>query len=379
MIPYIITFGISTLFAYISEFNFRRKKNRYGCIYLLIAVIPLLLLAWARNPSLGYDMELYGIKVFENVKGLNISKIKTYIDNSIIESGYLWIVYILSRIKPDINFMMIGLQLINTFAFVCLAYKYREKCSITLMMIMYETTWYLFTYNILRQSISLAICLFMILCFENKKYIMTIALFILGTYFHDSMIFSIISVMILIIMSSKNKSLKNKIIFCVLITILSILVLIFYNNIINICSDIGLIGEKYVDKLSNGEFRTKIDIEYSLLFLKTATILLGILYFASKAVSKEEKNNNLKWFTMLIIDFIVTFLSFKIRNTDRITWYLYYPALFIFVPQTIKIFKKNKVNRVLAYSCISSVFILYFLEKMITNQYNICPYVSNLF
>lgn len=379
MLPYIITFIISTLLAYVSERKFKNERKKTGVLFLILAVIPLVFLAWVREPTLGYDMKLYGIRVFDLAKSLNYSKFKVYVSNATMESGYLWLIFFLCKIKPDINFMMLGLQLINTIAFCIIAYNYRNKCSITLAMILYETTWYLFTYNIFRQSIALSICLIMIVLLEKKKYIISIVLLIIGTYFHDSMIFAIMAVLVMWIMSSNKIALKNKILLCFFITIFATFVLAFYNNIITLAYNVGIISQKYVGKLSNSEFRSTIDIEYSLLFLKTVSLALGIGYLYSKSVPSEEKNENLKWFTMLVIDYVVTFLSFKIRNTDRITWYLYYPALFIFVPQTIKIFKKDKLNITLAYCLIGSAYILYFLEKMITNQYNICPYISNIF
>jgi len=177
MLPYVIVFFISTSISYVSELCFKKEKNKLGLLILILAMIPLVVLATVREPSLGYDMELYGKRTFNLASKLSYISYKNYAANSYTETGFLWIVYCLIQIKPDINFMMFGLQMINTIAFVIFAYSQRKKCSVTLINLLYETTWYLMTFNIMKQSITLALVLIMILLFEKKKYISTGVLF----------------------------------------------------------------------------------------------------------------------------------------------------------------------------------------------------------
>jgi len=193
------------------------------------------------------------------------------------------------------------------------------------------------------------------------------------------MVFSILTFIIISIMSSNKITLEKKYKLFFIVIVVSVLSLAIYDKVVVMAYDFGLIGIKYYSKLTSSEIRSDIDIEYSLLIIKIIPMILSLIYLKSKVVSKEDKMNNIKWIAMLSIDFFITFLSFKIRNTDRISWYLFYPALFAFVPQTVKVFKNDRFNIVLFYILMGGLYIAYFLEKMITNQYHICPYMSNLF
>lgn len=106
----------------------------------------------------------------------------------------------------------------------------------------------------------------------------------------------------------------------------------------------------------------------------SCTLLLCAAYYLNKKIPKEEKEKNLKWLTMLLMDYAVLFVSFKSANTDRISWYIYYLAVLAFTPQTIKIFKNDKFNRILGYCIIGGILVAYIFEKLYTNQYQINPY-----
>lgn len=377
MLPYIIVFMLACLLAYISEKSLKKGNKKNGIFFLILAIIPLIVLAGLRIPELGYDMNLYGINTFNSASIRDYNTIIPYIQNIYkLEKGYILYVFMLTRICNNINFMMFGLQLIVSICFIIFSYHYKEKCSMTLMMFIYCCTLYAFSYNILRQSIALGIFLVSIIAFEKKRYILFIILLLIALQFHMSALFAILCPIIIKVIDSKNISYKGKWLIIVFSLFALIFSLAFYEKIIMFGYSIGLLAEKYAYYLNeaSSDYRQEINIEYSILGLKTFCIILGLLYYNCKKVSKEEKKENLKWFTMLIIDYFVTFLSFKLANTDRITWYLYYPATFIFIPQTIKAFNTTGKNKMLSYIVVGSIFFIYILEKLITNQYQICPY-----
>lgn len=155
-----------------------------------------------------------------------------------------------------------------------------------------------------------------------------------------------------------------------------VLGLMFYETVISTLANMGIIGSRYAYYINSNsrDYKESIDIEWSMLILKTFILGLSIMYFNNKKIDPKEKEKNSKWFIMLIMDYLITFLSFKLSNTDRISWYMYYPALFSFFPQTINVFKNNKTNRIVGNIVISGIFFAYILEKFITNQYHIVPY-----
>ena len=334
----------------------------------------LSLFAGLRTVDLGYDTKLYVLNTYNFVSsGMNLGKIFSIYG---MEKGFVAYSYFIYHINPNFNFLLFALNIPVNIIFVIFMYHFKDNKSIPLLTTIYYCTLYAFSFNIIRQSISLSMFLLMLIFVDKGKKIPALTSFIIGFLFHSSMIFSIIALFIMWFSNNNKISRKYKIVSFLFIIISMIIMLISYENIINLAYNIGIISQRYLDYLntSSSNYRTTIDIEYSLLFLKTAILTLAFLYYKGKNIETIEKQKEQKWFVMLIIDYIITLLSFKLANTDRISWYLYYPAIFMFTPKLEKIFKKDKLNRSVGKIIIAGIFIIYLLEKLITNQYHICPY-----
>lgn len=377
MLPYFITFALCCIMTYFAEINEEKNKRKKAKFLLGLSIVPLLFTAGLRVADLGHDMNLYGIATFRSASMRGFFEVIPFLKNTYnLEKGFFIYVFLLTRIFNNINFMMFGLQLIVSICFIVFCYYYRKKTSMTMMMFIYCCTLYAFSYNILRQSIALGLFLIAILFYDKKKKLLSLLTLLLASTFHTSIVFSLVAFMVIYLCDNKKIRFKYKIILIIFTIFLTLFGLLFYQRMIDVAYKLGIIGSRFVSYgyETSSNFRDKINIEYSLLGLKTYCMFLTFLYFSCKSIPKNEKQENIKWLVMLIIDYIITFLSFKLANTDRISWYLYYPATFIFLPQTVKIFKNDPRNQLLGNIVVGIIFFIYIIEKFVTNQYAICPY-----
>lgn len=376
MWPYFLVFFVVTAISAIAEKNIEKNKNKLGIILLIFSAVILAVFAGLRTVDLGYDTKMYGVNAFNIANKLNFSQYLNYVHASGMEDGFLLYLYAFNFIWNNINFVLFGLQFIVSISFIVFAYNYRKNCSISLSMLIYCCTLYAFSFNILRQSIAVAFGLFMVIAIEKNKKFLTVLCIILGGLFHNSAVLMIIVPIIILFNDSKKFKASNKKALNFFL-ILGLLVAIgIYPIIVKQAVNLGFISGKYLHYIDadSTAYRSTINIEWSQLITKTFTLLLCIFYYLNINIPKEEKDKNLKWLIMLIMDYAVLFVSFKSANTDRISWYVYYPALYAFVPQTIKIFENDKLNRVCGYVIIGGIFVAYIFEKLYTNQYNINPY-----
>lgn len=372
MLPYFVTFLISIILAYFSQKKINEGNKKTGIFILILSILPLTLLAGLRNVNLGYDTKLYGVPLFERVHNYSNSEFFNYLSVAKVEKGFLVVVFILDRICGNINFVLFGLQAIISIAFIILLYSYKDKCSFPLTMLIYCCTLYTRSYDILRQGIAIALIMLMIVKLDKKKYKTAILLYILSLFCHNSS-FSAIIIPAFYIIEKINVQEKTKYLIYLggifIITIVSI----FYTNILKILVSIGIVSEKYLIYIGEEFANSTLDIRFGVTIVKLIIVLGCFIYINNK---KNLDKKNIKWMMMLIFDFVINFLSYKVRNIDRIAWYSYYPSLFIMAPQLVKIVKNNKYNKAIFYISISLLFLAEFTEKLITNRYHLNPYIS---
>lgn len=377
MTIYLLSGVISVFLAYISNNYLKKGQKKRGIIFLVIAFLLLSIIAGLRTTTLGYDTEKYGIQTFNAASNSNFNNYLNYMKNSSREKGFLMIVFILDKIFDNINFVLFGVNFILGISMFLFAYYYREKSNIIVIMLLYICTLYPQSYNVLRQCLSLAFCFIFIILLDKKKYILATIVMILGLTFHNSA-FMMLTIPIISWVCDTNKLNKQMKIGMITLSIgLIVIMLLIYPIAITKLYEFGIIGERYLHYLdeNSSDHYSSINISYPILIEKTVVIFIALVYYCNNHISAKEKKDNLKWFFMLCIDYIFMFLTFNLRNTSRIAWYYYYPALFIFIPQTVKIFKKDKFNQICGYTLICTLFIVEYLVQMfIRNVHGIYPY-----
>lgn len=373
MIPYFIAFIITNILVIIGE-NLYKTRKKASIIVLVIAMIPIILLCGLRTIEMGWDTKKYLVSIYNHICNSDLSSFIAYMNFRDTEKGFTILVYLLTKLNSNINFVLIGLNAIVTYSVLYFAIKLKEKNnnSIIFTIFLYETTLYSITFSTLRQCISLAITF--IICikhYENKK-ICCIFLIILSFLFHSSSFMIIILLFLISINDSKKIPRKYKFLVNILLIACITFSVMFYDNILIFFGKLGIMPDRYVDYLDTKYNSENLVVRWQFLIFKLFNLIIGILYFQSKTVSTKEKNENTKWFIMIVIDFIITLFSMKVLNAHRLTYYLFYPSLFLFIPQTLKIFKNNRTNKLLSALLFFIVYILYYVTSL--GYYSILPY-----
>lgn len=373
MIPYLITFIITNLLVIIGE-RLHKNNKKSAIIFLIIAMLPIILLCGLRTIDMGWDTRTYLVSIYERIKNADLAYFITYANARGTEKGFTILVYLLTKICNNINFVMTCLNAIITYSvlYYAIKNKNKNKNSILFTIILYETTLYSITFSTLRQCISLAITFILCNKYVERKKLYCIFLILISLFFHSSAFMTIPMIFIMAINDSEKITKKQKNIFNILLITIIIFSILSYSDVLTYLWKLGIIPDKYINYLSGRYNSEVLRIRWQFLIFKFFNLFLGFIYFKSKYISKEEKQLNRKWYIMIIVDFIITLLSMKILNIHRITYYFLYPALFAFIPQTMKIFKNNRNNNFLSIMLVSLVYFLYFITSL--KYYSILPY-----
>lgn len=376
MIVYIVAFALVVFLSFVAEKN-KNNERKIRKIFILIYIL-LSLFCGLRSVSVGYDTKMYLATTYGYLdSGYSFSEITSIYG---LEKGYLGLMVITHAITNNPWLGIMILSLLSNLGPLVYIYRKRNKSSLVVLLSIHYCTLYLFTFNILRQSVALSAFFFMLLAIKDGKKIRAITCFVVGFLFHNSMIFSLIPLAYFYVAKSKKINNRTKFLIINEMTLILSIMAIFAFPLLEVLSNNGLLGDRYMNYLdeSSSDFKQEINIEYSLLFLKTV-IMFYIYAYLRKKTKMMEKVSSMDYSiaSAMIVDYIIMFLSFKLSNTDRITWYIFYPAIYSIVPKVTIIFsRKNNIG--LAEALVVAPFVLYLLEKLITNQYLIIPYRLSL-
>lgn len=371
MLPYIIAFTITNVTAYIGE-KIYKKNKKLGIIILILSVLPIILLGGLRTTSLGWDTDRYCVPLFEGLKKLNLKEAIQFLKFRETEFGFGFLIFLLAKIYNNINFILTVLIAIPTYGALYFLYKNKKRTPIYIGLLLFETTLYPIAYSTLRQCVALGIVFVACSKFIEKKYVKAILLILFSSFFHNSYYMAFALLAIIFVNDSDKISAKTKKKINTLVLIAIIVSVCFYAQFLRYLWSIGLISDKYIRYLGSKFESTSLAIRWPLFLYKSFVIIMSIAYYSSLKISEEEKKQNKKWIIMLLIDYVITMFSFKIVNAHRSTYYILFPSLFIFLPKTYDILKKDKFNKVIYITAISIIFILYFITSL--RYYSIYPY-----
>ena len=161
------------------------ENNKAKKIYLFLCGTVLFLIIALRNKNLGSSDSSNYYNNWMFLSGLNFQDAKIYIANARMESGYLYTVWILSRVfvDPQWCFILSGLL----FSISICRFIYLNSEDVALSLVMYVCLGlYTFMVQGLRQSIAMSICLFAIELVKKKKPIKFLFIVLLACLYHES-------------------------------------------------------------------------------------------------------------------------------------------------------------------------------------------------
>ena len=182
MYPYLITFLISILLCAAAE-RVMDKSRVFSGLFLGASVLVPVLLAGARDYSVGTDITTYGNYVFSGAG--NARDLWDYLNSwSNIEPLYRALAFGVSRFTNNAHwFYLVTALIICGFTMAGLVY-YRRWCSLTLGWACFLFLFYGDTLNTMRQCLALALVFFAFPMLLEKKYVLYAVLQAAAILFH---------------------------------------------------------------------------------------------------------------------------------------------------------------------------------------------------
>lgn len=337
-----------TYFFWLADKNFEKNHKQKGMVLAFIGIIVASFFSGIRH-DVGTDWLQFS-SMYEQAHYAN--SFSDYAKQFYqIEKGYLFLNYSLSRIIPSkYLFMGICTGITMTFSFLAL-YKLREKLSLCFGMFLFMMNYYLYSFNIIRQSLSVSIALLGIsLILSNVPLKKVIILFIISILIHYS---SIIIIIFLALYYLENSKLKLKLFYKTIFYSLLISSFFTLKYIVAMIVSMGFIRYEFYSTVGN----YGIDITA----LSKGLIILTIVTILRQKLKTINQNDDRVLYNMMIIWIIFSQLSSLIPFLSRISLLFGFSTL-LYLPQLIKSIKYNK-ERFLVESIFVCVYVFFWLYE----------------
>lgn len=355
MVIYLIIFILSLICINIGEkFEFC-KKYVIGRMFYTIGLLIPAILAGMRDYSIGTDVNVYGIPMFNTALGY--SSLNDYIlhnsEATLAEPLYGIMNFIISRFTTNPFWILFIIALIINYFIFLGWYKYKNKIPLWFGMLLFYFTYYNLSLNMMRQCIAMSIIFYSIhFIFEGKikRYYLWV---IIAIGFHTSSIIAL-TFFPFYTFVNLNFTIKYKKVINPMIIFLVIFCILLISPITRYLVSIGLIRENYVNYLSGNVFGSEFNIKLVVLsIIELIVIILPPQYI------KEKYSKYNYMLIMSTIGFVLSQLTFISRYIVRIGYYFLFIRMYLYA--TIPYLFDRKKNKLLFMFMIIIYFIFYWM------------------
>jgi len=208
---YILCILSVSLLSYFAD----KKENKF--LLFLIALI-LSLFCGLRGQGTGVDT-------------VNYFKLLSYIDDVGISAGsdigFAVITYFMMMYLGSPYYLLVIFAFITNFLIIYRLWDFRERSSFTLMLFIYMTIHYAYTFNIVRQFLAISIIFWGTRYLERSEHIKYIFLNIIASTIHTT---SLLGFMLLLIFDSDNRQTKKHFFYIALVAFFIIVGVCFFSE-----------------------------------------------------------------------------------------------------------------------------------------------------
>jgi hypothetical protein len=382
---YVIVFAISCFFTYLAEVNInsiKGRNNKISYIFSTIAIIIPSVFGGLRDSGIGTDTLVYVDIIFDQI--LRIDSLEelfdVYISDSIINNHieflYLLLNYIISLFSDNVNWVYFFTTFITVMFFYLAAYDNRKRASMCLSMLFFFCLFYNQSFNMVRQSIALAMTIYAYKHIEAKNWIKIIIWSVIIINVHSSGIGFILLFVIHYVCHLKNVYTRVFLLSILLAGCISIFIML--DHIVKFMVDIGIIPIKFLVYISKG---TPALIESVFIM----HILLLLLIYAVKLILMQHENlssikrENLSYYAYNKLIGVLLF------NLSVIAEYLYRMSLYInvvdgiIIPKILRLLpSKTSSSIILHISIILLLIVIWYWAIIINNGNETYPYTSRI-
>lgn len=171
---------------------------------LFFAILLPTLFEGLRDDVVGEDMLGYGTQWFDFMD-VNENILNMFEFAQTPEYAYHLLIYICKKISSDIHLFMTACALIKMTAVTLFVYRMREQLSSMLFLFSYYCFFYVTCFSLMRQGISIAICIYSLYYFANQDIKKFLLLILIAYFFHNSAILMLLIVPIYYMRNLKYK------------------------------------------------------------------------------------------------------------------------------------------------------------------------------
>lgn len=312
MIVYIIAFALSLLGVRIADLWY--EDQRRFIAGSLLAVLPPILIAGLRDSTVGSDMELYIVPIFNGIasNGQNLSEfIDSYPD---IEIGYLFVNYVIAQLTDLPFFLLLSIHILIIVPLYITAMKWREQLSPVLFMFIFYMIFYQESLSIVRQSIALSFSMLAFTFFWEKRFIRYFLYMAIAFLFHQTAVIAL-SFPLVYLMVDKFSIQKYYYAYIGIILAFGLLFL----NLDNIL--IWMIENDYID-LKFLKYTSAGDTFTPVLGTANFVVKIVIIAYIIYVMVLYKSDTILKFFLiMAILDMLFSLCALIVQPLDRISLY----------------------------------------------------------
>lgn len=323
MIPYLITFILSTLVFYVAE-NTNNKVLKVT-LYIFAIIIPSVL-AGVRDSSVGTDVNVYG-KRFYNISRQSETLLELFANLSLqgVTSEYLFhlLNFVLSRFFYDYHAGLFAYSLI-TSSFFFLGYvnlKRMYDVSIGTGMIFYYLSLYNTSLNAMRQIIAVSMVFYAVTFLLQDKIVKFFLLFILAFFFHSSAIFGILFLIIYLLVRDREQSKKKLVLRLTIFYGIMFVAAINIKSILTVLIDLGFVRPTYLNYLIGGLYNYTVGGRVDKGFIVLPIIFTVFSLILLNRSRKMYYGFNF-YMTITILTLILSFSTYISFYTVRVIYYL---------------------------------------------------------
>lgn len=360
LIFYIMSFTIAIFCIWrvekIYKKNYRYRKDNIKIVLYTIMGLGVLILISGLRYKVGTDYDNY-LDYYIVYSVLDFQSIVSYA-NELLFILVIKIAYLFQ--EPQIMFAIIA------FLTVYITYRailtQKEKISITLVFALYVFLYYMYSLNIIRQALAIAIVLYSykyIWQHDLKRFVLSI---IIATLFHTTALLFLPFYFLCPNKNEKSRKVKNLIRFITIIIIF--LIVTQLRIVINLLSQIEL--------FSRFSFYNAVDIQGDNKQVIINTILLFIFILYSKPLIKYNEDNKMYLF-LYLIGYILTLAGFFSPYAKRIAMYFNISEIFI-LASFPRLAKTSGQKIFIEFMIVMYMLVMFVLSSYYLNIGDIIPY-----
>lgn len=359
--------------------NIFKKITLLRKILLVLAALPLSIIAGIRDMSIGTDVTTYGrINYYYATHFSNMWEYIQFIKHmNGIESGYSVLNFWVSRFTESTNVFLFILNFLTLVLVLLGLDRLRYLASVTLGYVVYFGFFWGPSLNVLRQYLAASIVFFALTyLIKNNAYFYAITGILIGSLFHQTALIGLLMVLHWYLVDKCNFNLKKMSGLLLFSSAVALLVLRGQERFESVLANFSLLNKYYLLFLTGGQeyLRTGGSMQYSTLLFRTVPIIFLVLIGIKNRF--DDKNFKLAIFFMAImwLDMAFYFTNLSSGVISRLG--LYFSVMRVVY---LGFFIRNLKSRGLSLGMtlmfvVYSVYIFYSVTKSGSGQ--IYPYTS---